>query len=126
MIAVDTSSLVAFFQGDNANDVYTLRTAITNNALVIPPIVLSEILSAKNISQDIENVMVQLPLIEITDGFWQRLGKTRQTLITKKLKARTADAFIAQCCIDHNIPLITRDSDFRHYQKYCKLDVIGN
>jgi len=32
-----------------------------------------------------------------------------------------ADTLIAQSCIDYRVPLITRDSDFRHFAKYCGL-----
>jgi predicted nucleic acid-binding protein len=31
------------------------------------------------------------------------------------------DALIAQSCIDHDVPLITRDTDFRHFAKHCGL-----
>jgi predicted nucleic acid-binding protein len=30
---------------------------------------------------------------------------------------RLADTLIAQSCIDHHVPLITRDVDFRHFAK---------
>jgi len=29
-----------------------------------------------------------------------------------------ADTLIAQICIDHDVPLITRDKDFRHFAKH--------
>jgi hypothetical protein len=42
-------------------------------------------------------------------------------LLLKGLKARLADALIAQCCIDADVPLIARDSDFRHFKRWCGL-----
>jgi predicted nucleic acid-binding protein len=30
-------------------------------------------------------------------------------------KAKLADTLIAQSCLDHDVPLITRDGDFRHF-----------
>jgi predicted nucleic acid-binding protein len=42
-------------------------------------------------------------------------------LLGKGLKARLGDALVAQACIDHNIPLIARDGDFRHFVKHCGL-----
>jgi predicted nucleic acid-binding protein len=33
-------------------------------------------------------------------------------------KARLADALIAQACIDHDVALITRDKDFRHFVRH--------
>lgn len=30
-------------------------------------------------------------------------------------KAKLADTLIAQACLDHRVPLVTRDLDFRHF-----------
>jgi predicted nucleic acid-binding protein len=57
----------------------------------------------------------------VIDGYWQRAGESRRALKTHKLKARIADALIAQSCIDHDVALITRDVDFRHFAKHCGL-----
>jgi predicted nucleic acid-binding protein len=69
----------------------------------------------------LDNDLVQLPLLEIVDGYWARAGQARRLLIRKGLKAKTADALIAQSCIDHDVALITRDKDFRHFAKHCGL-----
>ena len=45
MIAVDTSSLVAYLQGDPGGDVDVVDAALADKRLVLPPIVLAEILS---------------------------------------------------------------------------------
>ena len=63
----------------------------------------------------------ELPVLFLSSGFWSRAGVLRAKILAKKLKARLADALIAQVCIDHNIPLITRDNDFRHYVKHAGL-----
>jgi predicted nucleic acid-binding protein len=42
-------------------------------------------------------------------------------LHAKRLKAKVADTLIAQSCIDHDVALITRDGDFRHFAKHCGL-----
>jgi aspartate aminotransferase len=59
--------------------------------------------------------------LELKDGFWVRAGHARRLLRTRNLKAKIADALIAQACIDNDVALITRDSDFRHFAKYCGL-----
>jgi predicted nucleic acid-binding protein len=41
-----------------------------------------------------------------------------------KTKAKLADTLIAQLCIDHEVPLITRDRDFSHFQKFCGLKLL--
>jgi predicted nucleic acid-binding protein len=39
----------------------------------------------------------------------------RRRLLRIALKPRLADTLIAQSCIDHNVALVTRDEDFRHF-----------
>jgi predicted nucleic acid-binding protein len=45
-------------------------------------------------------------------------------LRAKELKAKLADTLIAQLCIDHEVPLITRDRDISHFQKFCGLKLL--
>jgi len=124
MIAADTSSIIAFLQGDEGDDVTLLANAIEDCQLVIPPPVITEILSDPKLPKGIANVLVALPQPELLPDYWARAGRTRSTLIKKKLKARLADTMIAQVCIDHKLPLVTRDKDFRHFAKYCELRLI--
>ena len=39
-------------------------------------------------------------------------------------KHARGDALIAQSCIDHGIPLITRDRDFRAFAEAAGLDLV--
>jgi len=45
-------------------------------------------------------------------------------IISAGFKARLADTLIAQACIENAVPLITRDKDFRHFQKYGGLKLL--
>jgi predicted nucleic acid-binding protein len=45
-------------------------------------------------------------------------------LRAKELKAKLAVTLIAQLCIDHEMPLITRDRDFSHFQNFCGLKLL--
>jgi hypothetical protein len=44
-------------------------------------------------------------------------------VLSNKRKARLGDALIAQCCIDREIPLITRDRDFQAFADAAGLDL---
>jgi predicted nucleic acid-binding protein len=44
-------------------------------------------------------------------------------VLAKRRKARLGDALIAQSCIDHGIPLLTRDRDFRAFAAAAGLDL---
>jgi predicted nucleic acid-binding protein len=121
MIAADTSSLVAYFNGRSGVDAERLASALAAGDLALPPIVLTEILSDPVSSTAIEEQMRQLPTLEIHDGYWIRAGQARRIVLRKGFKARVGDALIAQSCIDHDVALITRDGDFRHFVAHCGL-----
>jgi len=125
MIAIDTSSLVAFLKGDLGADTLPTKNALENCSLFLPPAVLTEILSTPNLSAHLVNTLVNLPLLEVKDGYWERAGEIRRLILKKGLKARLGDALIAQACLDHDVSIITRDSDFKNFQKLCKLKTIG-
>lgn len=118
MIAADTSSMVAFLNGEEAADVDVIKSAIEDESLILPPVVLSELLSARSLKQEVADLLVEMPLVKLPQDFWIEVGGMRREILSKGRKARLADALIAVCCIGSSIPLITRDRDFRHYAEY--------
>jgi predicted nucleic acid-binding protein len=118
MIATDTSALIAFLEGVPGADVEQLETAAASGSLVLPPVIIVEALS---VSTKLQTILQNLTLLEIKPGYWERAGQTRRLLRDKGLKANLGDALISQSCIDHGVPLITRDGDFRHFAKHCGL-----
>ena len=124
MIAADTSSIIAFLCGEAGDDVDLLDQTLADHCLVIPPVVLSELLSDPKLTPDVRSVLSDLPQLSIGDGYWERVGLLRAKVIAKKLKARLADALVAQSCLDHKLALITRDRDFRHFAKLAGLRLL--
>lgn len=116
-LAADTSSLIALLQGQTGPDTTLLDALLPSGQVVLPPIVLAELLSSRSAS-GLSPHWLSLELIELGDGYWERTGLLRRTILSKGLKSHTADALIAQACIDADIALITRDADFRHYAKH--------
>ena len=125
MIAVDTSTMIAFFEGGEGEDIELLKQCIESEAIVLPPLVLSEIVSDPELPSKVLNVLLELPLLEIKEGYWQRAGELRAKILKKKLKARMADSLITQSCLGHDVPLITRDSDFRHFAQHVGLKLLN-
>lgn len=124
MIAVDTSSLIAFLGGSAGADVELIDVALARRQAVLPPVVLTEVLSDPGLDDEVRASLHDLPILEIVDGFWQRAGALRAAVLKTGRKARIADALIAQSCLDHQVPLITRDRDFRHFARLARLDLI--
>ena len=121
MIAADTSTVIAYFQGDPGRDVDLLDVALDSAGLVLPPIVLTELLSGPGIRSDFADFIRIIPMLEIRTGYWERAAATRARILSKQRRARLADTLISQSCIDHDMPLITRDRDFRHFAEFAGL-----
>ncbi|HJT43450.1 MAG TPA: PIN domain-containing protein [Rhizomicrobium sp.] len=118
MIAVDTSALSAFLKGEPGKGSDRLALALQAGDLRLPPVVITEILSDPLASSVLADLLSQAELLEIQDGYWQRAGDLRRLVKIKGHKAKTADALVAQSCIDHQVALITHDADFRHFVRY--------
>lgn len=121
MIACDTSSFSAFLAGEAGEDVEKLDFALRSRRIVLPAATLTEILSNPVTTPAAANIIAGCRVLEPDYGFWHRAAASRSKLIGLKLKARLADALIAQSCIDANVALITRDKDFRHFAQHCGL-----
>ena len=124
MIAVDSSTFIAYLEGNNGDDVEFLDRLLKDKQVVLPPIVLTELLSDSSLDKDIVELIRTLPLLDISDGFWERAGKTRAIVLYKNYRAKLADTLIAQICIDHKVGLLTRDSDFKPFSRLCNLKLI--
>ena len=124
-IAADTSTWVAFANNQKGEDVVLLDDAIQSFNLVVPPLVITELLSNPKQNPIVDRLLQELKTLPITEEYWQRAGKNRRILLNLKHKAKIGDALIAQSCIDHDVPLLTRDVDFKHFQKYCGLKLVN-
>ena len=124
MIAADTSTWIAFLQGDAGQDAELLDRALQDRQVLMAPVVLTEVLSDPKLSVEVAQTLSELPLIEVKPGYWQRAGELRARVLARRRKARLGDALIAQTCIDRGIPLITRDRDFRAFAGAAGLDLL--
>ena len=124
MIAADTSTWIAFLQGEGGEDADLLDKALEDREVLIVAAVLTELLSDPKLPPSVAATLSEIPLIEITNGYWERAGALRAHILAKHLKARLGDALIAQCCMDRGIPLLTRDRDFRTFSKAANLDLV--
>ncbi len=113
--AVDSSVLIAYFNGEKAPDIELIIKAASDGKLFLPPVVITEVLSTSEYRK-IWGYLEGLPVLPVTEGYWERTADIRRILMEKNLKSHLGDALICQSCLDSNVPLITRDKDFRHYK----------
>jgi len=124
MIAADSSTWVAFIEGENGSDIQLLAEALRDQQVLMPPAALSELLSDPKLPEEVESILAGIPLIEIEEGYWQRVGALRAKVLRKNRRARLGDALIAQSCLDRGIALITRDRDFRVFGDAAGLELL--
>lgn len=107
--------MIAYLSGAGGRDVGAVEQALANQHAVVPPVVLTELLSDPELPSKVAQLLLGLPRVEVLDGYWERAGTLRARVIRKRRRARLADALIAQSCLDHDLPLITRDKDFQAF-----------
>ena len=118
MIALDSSALIAFLSGEEGDAAAAAGAALEHQHACLPPVVLPELLSDPALQTSVADLLKALPRLEVLDGYWERAGALRRALLKKSVKARLADTLIAQSCIDHRVPLVTANRDFRHFRKH--------
>ncbi|MEK7445308.1 MAG: PIN domain-containing protein [candidate division NC10 bacterium] len=103
MIALDSSALVSYLAGDAGADVEATALVLDHRQAVLPPVVLSELLSDPGLPAAVRESLLLLPRLEVLDGYWERAGLLRARVLARGQRARLADTLIAQSCIDHDI-----------------------
>ncbi|HLI63082.1 MAG TPA: PIN domain-containing protein [Terriglobales bacterium] len=125
MIAADTSTWIAFLEGQPGDDTDLLDRALESRQVLMAPVVLTELLSDPKLPAPVARMLCEVPEIEIRSGYWQRAGLLRAQVLANRRKARLGNALIAQSCIDRGVPLLTRDRDFRAFAAATKLDLLA-
>lgn len=115
--------MIAYLEGEQGTDVELADQALRDQVGVFSPVVLTELLSDPKLPLSVRAILLEIPVLPIMEGFWERAGLLRAKVLHRKQKAKLADALIAQTCIDHQLPLVTRDHDFMHFTKVSALKV---
>src|SRR5258708_9204648 len=124
MIAADTSTWIAFLEGETGGAAQLLAKGLAERQVVMIPVVLTELLSDPGLHSGVAETLTEIPMIEIEAGYWQRAGALRAKVLSSRRRARLGDALIAQSCVDRDIPLLTRDKDFRAFLDAARLSLV--
>jgi predicted nucleic acid-binding protein len=124
MITADTSTWVAYLAGAAGDDVLLLKHALQGQQLWMLPVVLTELVSDPALPSGVAASLLDLPMLEIEPGFWQRAGALRAKVFARHRRARLADSLIAQLCLDSGASLVTRDRDFRAFAAVSALSLL--
>ena len=85
MIAGDTRTWIAFFQGEGGES-RLLDRALEDKQVLMAPVVLTEALSDPKLPREVAHTLAQLPWIEIRSGYWERAGALRAQVLAKRRK----------------------------------------
>ncbi len=92
-----------------------IEQALELGALVLPPVVAAELLSApikKSERAALMSFLRSLPLHTCPFEHWVRVGELRSLAALKGLALSTPDAHVAQCALDSEAGLLTTDKVF--------------
>jgi predicted nucleic acid-binding protein len=124
MIAVDSSVFVDYLKGAQGKDMELMDELLAGRQVSMVPVVLSELLTSAHLTKEVEGFLKSVPTLPLREGYWVRAGELRRLLHSKGLKAYLPDTLVAQFCLDHELPLLTRDDDFKHFSKHGGLKLV--
>lgn len=100
------------------------RQWLENGNIVVPPVVLAELTSGARSREEqfaIEDLLADLQMHECSFHHCARAGELRRALRAKGINVSTLDALVAQCALDLDAPLLTRDAIFWKIAAHTKL-----
>ncbi len=115
MIAVDTSVIIPPLAGATYPETDRLAEWLALDQATITPVTLTELLSDPSGSAASADALTGLAVLSLREGYWERAGLHRASVRRAKRKAAMADALVAQACLDHDLPLLTRDTDSQSF-----------
>lgn len=123
-IVADTSEWVEYLAGRPAA---LLDHALAAGLVVLPPVVVAELLSGVRLAADraqLEDLLRDLVMADVAFDHWVRVGALRATLRAHGLSVSTPDAHVAQCALDQDAPLLTRDAVFSKIARLTPLRLV--
>jgi predicted nucleic acid-binding protein len=126
MILVDSSVWIDYFGGTDTRQAETLDKALGVQTVAIGDLILTEVLQGFRLDQDYKTArkfLNELTVFELLGKGMaiksaENFRKLRKQGITIR---KTADVIIASFCIEHGLPLLFSDKDFKPFVTYLGL-----
>jgi len=122
-LVVDTSEWVEYLAGRPADE---LDRALEMGTVVLSPVVVAELVSGARSPKErdaLTDLLSDLVLHETPFAHWVRVGTLRSELRARGVSVSTPDAHVAQCALDREARLISRDRIFTTIAKWCPLQL---
>jgi len=126
MILVDSSVWIDYFSGNDTKQAETLDKTLGVQTVAIGDLILTEVLQGFRLDQDYKTAKKILSELTVFDLLGKDMAiksaenfrKLRKQGITIR---KTADVIIASFCIEHGLPLLFSDKDFKPFVTYLGL-----
>lgn len=125
-VVVDTSVWIDFFAG---RPVPLLVDALAEGSVALPPIVVAELVSGARAAREREalaQLFRELPVHETPLEHWVAVGELRRRLASRGLSVSTPDAHVAQCALEREAALLSRDAVFGRIATLIGLRLLTN
>ncbi len=119
-LIVDTSVWIDFFAG---RPVPLLEDALALGTVVLSPVVVAELVSGAREPdrRALVDLLEDLPLHDTPPNHWIAVGDLRRRLREAGESISTPDAHVAQCALDRDAPLLSRDRVFERVARHTPL-----
>ncbi len=108
----------------NGRSVPALDLALAEELLIVPPLVISELVSGATRAKETAAIAELLPILKLHETnlrHWIAVGDLRRDLAAHGVNLTIPDAHVAQCAIDLDATLITGDKVFDIVSRYIPL-----
>ncbi len=122
-VVADTSVWIDFLRGHSAP---ALEEALRNSLVVLPPLVVAELITGARRKEErkaIEYLVGKLPIHETPLAHWIQVGELRRSLKDHGISVSTPDSHVAQCALDRDAVLLSRDAVFARIARLSPLRV---
>ena len=122
-VVADTSEWIEFLAMRPAP---VFQQCLESGSLVVTAVVVTELTSGARSREEqfvIEDLLAGVPMHECSFHHAARAGQLRRTLRSKGFNVSSLDAHIAQCALDRDAPLLSRDAIFWKIAAHTKLRI---
>lgn len=122
-VIVDSSFWIDVLAGAT---IVEIERAMADGTLKLTPIVIAELLSGDLTPQQrivVGELLQDFDLHDTDLGHWMRVGELRRRLAARGVNVAIPDAHVAQCALDRDATLLSRDEIFRRIAQHTRLRV---
>jgi predicted nucleic acid-binding protein len=120
-VIVDSSLWIAALGGET---IPAIEDAFADGTLVLSPLVVAELLSGEmtlHVREFIGDLLQNYPMHETPLAHWMAVGGLRRMMRKHGVNVTLPDAHVAQCALDLDATLLSRDDIFVHIAKHTPL-----